>query len=549
MSILNRFRGRSAGGDQAQVDPHQWRLPSSYSTSSKPGTRETVIPNPRIFRNAFVPNETTAARIGADSSLVYPDVSHAAVHLALLESFQRLRLSAASRLDDVEVVEDQPPPAFSEDEKRDVLSEQQQQRQHRPPTSTKLPEPERWDLLIRLAITRFTAWWMNMDRILYHATAFTHHAGTHAVVQLTKDYLPPLDVLLVWYAFMLDEESYTTACSYQETPSARIGDLCFPWPAIRDALDLDSMAYRITKPAENLFATLTSQSADILTYLEGPPAYVECPELPVDVDLFAQVKRCERFMDEAHRLLWIRSPSLQGSLERASLQYLERQLSPTPISRVAAAAGQDDTSSPLPFGVELIWKTHRLYPRLYRLFRQEIVPAPTPTDTKSPRISTAPESLDDSDVPERGSRQPSFSKEYDECYCWTCERIRDDIPTFSYTAATRSSSSSSLSSSSPRAAADAISPSPLSTLSQAQIRSIQDDLGFHLAVEKARARHSPLPTRPPTAAEKAAERLEAKKQAEVGRLPGLNEYLVTMPNGKKKIKRSKHTNMVYTAMV
>ncbi|OAL37122.1 hypothetical protein AYO20_03600 [Fonsecaea nubica] len=548
MSILSRFRGRSAGGDQAQVDPHQWRLPSSYSTSSKPGTRETVIPNPRIFRNAFVPNEPTAARIGADTSLVYPDVSHAAVHLALLESFQRLRLSAASRLDDVEVVEDQPPPAFSEDEKRDVLREQQQQ-QHRPPTSTKLPEPERWDLLIRLAITRFTAWWMNMDRILYHATAFTHHAGTHAGVQLTKDYLPPLDVLLVWYAFMLDEESYTTACSYQETPTARIGDLCFPWPAIRDALDLDSLAYRITRPAENLFATLTSQSADILTYLEGPPAYVECPELPVDIDLFGQVKRCERFMDEAHRLLWIRSPSLQGSLERAFLQYLERQLSPTPISSVATAAAAAQDDFPLPFGVELVWKTHRLYPRLYRLFRQEIVPAPTPTptDTKSPRISTAAEWLGGSDVPERSSRQPSSSKEYDECYCWTCERIRDDIPTFSYTAATQSRSSSSSSSSRATAAASPLS--PLSTLSPTQIRSIQDDLGFHLAVERARARHSPLPTRPPTAAEKAAERLEAKKQAEVGRLPGLNEYLVTMPNGKKKIKRSKHTNMVYMAMV
>jgi len=108
MSIFGRVRARLSGseaGCQADRDPHDWPLPSSYSTS-KAGGRETVIPNPTIFRNAFVPSEATLGR--TETSLVYPDISHAAVHLALLECFRRLRLSA-SRLD-VELEK----PAYSE---------------------------------------------------------------------------------------------------------------------------------------------------------------------------------------------------------------------------------------------------------------------------------------------------------------------------------------------------------------------------------------------------------------------------------------------------
>ncbi|KIW34408.1 uncharacterized protein PV07_01186 [Cladophialophora immunda] len=491
MSIFSRVRGRlSEAEDQAPVDPHEWRLPSVYSIS-KPGSRDTVIPNPRIFRNAFVPRGATDGRAG--TSLVYPDISHAAVHLALLESFRGLRLTAG-RLD-VDV------------EKPAVSSEKAEPAEH--PARTRLPASERWDLLIRLAVTRFTAWWTNIDRILYHATAFTHHAGGNSVVQLTKDYLPPLDVLLVWYAFMLDEDTYTAACHGRGTP--RLGELCFPWPAIRDVLDLDAMTYKLPPPAANLFSTLTSQSADILTYLEGPPAYSESPELPLEIDLFAEVKRCERFIEDAHRLLWIRSPALKGSLERSSIQYLEFRLSTGPA---------DLPPYDIPFGVELIWKTHKLYPSLYRLFRQEITP--TFPDSKSP--NPPPQTAVDP-LARAGHPSPSEC-----CCCWTCERIRDDLPSFRYD---RSASALSL------------------PVSPAQLRSIQDDLGFYRAVEKARGSRLPLPTRPPTAAEKTAEALEAQKQAAAGWLPGLNEYMVTLPNGERKIKRAraKHARAIYGMMV
>jgi hypothetical protein len=431
-------------------------------------------------------------------NLIYPDISHAAVHLALLECFRRLRLSA-SRLD----VELETP----------TYSEKPSSGEHY--AATKLPESERWDLLVRLAITRFMAWWMNIDRVFRHARAFTYHAGDQCVVQLTKDYLPPLDVLLIWYAFMLDEKSYTAACHSRGIPE--FAQVCFPWPALRDVLDVNTMTFKLPRAAENLFSTLTSQSADILTYLEGPPAYVEFPGSRIQTDLFAKVKRHEKFMDDAHDLLWIRSPALKGSLERSCVDYLEFQLSSNPA---------DVQTHDPPFGVELIWNTHKLYPRQYQLFRHGITPAP-PAFTDSKSAIPSPFIVDAG--LEQTRRQAS------ECYCWTCERTRDDLPAFSYDKSATT--------------APAYDKFLVSTLSSEQLRSIQDDLGFYRAVEEARSRRLPLPTRPPTAAEKAAEKLEAKKQAEAGWLPGLNEYLVTLPNGKKKIKRVKSASIMYGTSV
>ncbi|KAL6245639.1 hypothetical protein RBB50_007638 [Rhinocladiella similis] len=517
MSIIKHVRGRLSGY-QANIDPHEWRLPSSYSTSESSSRDTTVVPNPTIFRNVFVPSDPSLGIM--EASLVYPDIGHAALHLALLECFRKLRLTASKLNIEVEQLA-----AYSEKpdtEENDSAA-----------SPTRLPESERWDILLRLAITRFTAWWMNIDRVLYHATAFTHHAGDKSVVQLTKDYLPPLDVLLVWYAFMLDDEIYTATCSNRA--SSKVGEICFPWPAIRDALDLNTMTYTLPRAAENLFSTLTSQSADILTYLESPPAYAECSgELPVKVDLFDNVKQQEKFMDMAHDLFWIRSPALKGSLERASVDYLELQLS----------SNGDDMPSPsdIAFGVDLIWKTHRLYPIQYQLFRrQRVAPTWSSTDTKrppSPQISV--DSLDDDDDDDDDDEEEEEEEEEtthasSECCCWTCERIRDEIPSFSYAKSTSTPAAYDM--------------SLVSSLSSEQLRSIQDDLGFYKAVERARRRGLPLPKRPPTATEKAAEKQAAKKQAEIGRLPGLNEYVVTLPNGKKKIKRAKRVIATYGMMV
>jgi hypothetical protein len=486
MSLFTRVRGRlSISSKLDSTDPHHWRLPSSYSISRSNSGRQTTIPNPRIFRNAFVPNDPTLGI--AEASLIYPDISHVAVHLALLECFRKLRLSASGLDVEVHVLPDyseNPAPA-------------------RDDGPIRLPDSDRWDLLIRLAATRFVAWWMNIDQVFNHATAYTHHAGNKSVVQLTKDYLPPLDVLLVWYAFMLDHEDYDAACRDRDMP--KLLELCFPWPAIRDVIDFESMTFSLPRAADNLFNTLTGQSADILKYLSQPPAYMPATSLLWQTNLFSEVKSQDTFIDNAHDLLWIRSPSLKGSLDRSAVNYLEMQLS-------KGLGDLGETS--LPFGVELTLRTHKLFPIQYQIFCKDILSTNVPADSKSP---VSPQ-LTTSGEESQGNNLST------ECCCWTCERVRDDLPEFTYDKSNPTENDLSL----------------LSQLSSAKLHSIQDDLGFYRAVENARIMRLPLPVRPPTAEEKEAEKVEAKKRHEAGVLPGLNEYVVVLPNGKRKIKRSKY---------
>ncbi|RMZ83669.1 hypothetical protein DV738_g1018, partial [Chaetothyriales sp. CBS 135597] len=387
---------------QDELNPHHWRLPSSYTASSK-GDRRTVIPDPSIFRNALISNPGSPSGAGPDGRPIYPDISHAAVHLALLECFRNLRhrateLGIKSRGPEL--------PRYDFNEKRP----------HPTSTMEEEAESEQWTMLIRLAITRFQTWWTHLDRVFKHAAAYSHHGGHLGVVQLSKDYMPPLDVLLVWYAFMLEPEEYQRACIECQMP--RLAELCFPWPVVRDLIDFDTMTLTITRPAEKLFKNLTQQSADILEYVQAPPAYAEPSELSSTIDLFALVKKQDSFLDLAHNLLWIRSPSLVSSLKRSCDAYLAAQ-STNDLFFMSPRA--------IPFGIDLMWRTHRLYPAQYSDFRNAIS-----SDTLPPSqfLGTGP-GLEKSTQGEKAPPSvPAPRPAWTTCLCWTCERIRQDLPTF-----------------------------------------------------------------------------------------------------------------------
>lgn len=486
-------------GPQTDVDPHYWKLPTSYSTS-KPKDKPTVIPHPSIFSNAAIP--TVADTNDVESILIYPDASHAAVHLALLDCFRKLWQSAEAL--DVEV---DLPPEYNEKQTSTTAAAS---------GPVRLPETKRWDLLIRLAITRFGVWWSKIRLVFTHASAYANHAGSKAQIQLTEGYLPPLDVLLVWYALMLDSDAYATTCQAMEDEVPGISNLCFPWMAIRKSIDMETMTFHLSKSAQNLFSTLSGQSADILTYLEGPPAYSEEPSYSFPIDLFDEVKKHETFIEEAYCTLWIRSPALRGSLGRWGAEYVKFQL-----AGPASATSAMGFSWP-PFGVRLFWRTHRLYPRLYAAFLRE-----TGEYEEEGAGNTA--KMDTPKKPKVSQEQP--------CGCWTCERIRDELPQFThspapYTAGTSSSSHPSSSSTKQQ----------LSSLPKDVLWQIQDDLGFYYAVKKARELGKELPRRPPTRAELEAERVAKERQDKVGYLPGINEYVEIQPDGTRKIRRAKYAN-------
>ncbi|KAG5804544.1 hypothetical protein H9Q74_013329 [Fusarium xylarioides] len=499
MPLFKSFRSGAKVVDHAvNLDPHTWTLPSSYKPS-QPDGKPTIIPDPRVFSNVFsIPCETEAQSI--ETLLAYPDASHAAVHLALLECFRNLKASAGAL--NIEVIQ---PPSY-DDTKSPVPAS--------PSEPTQLPSSQKWDLLIKLAVTRFTTWWSGIELLLNHASAYSHHGGSRAALQLTKDYLPPLDILLVWYALMLSPEAYEAACNAQGANATRLKNLCFPWPAIRDVIDMDKMQLVLPRSAQKLFTNITSQPCDILEYLQSPPAYTDTGKVRIETDLFSEVKRHEEIIEESNKILWIRSPALQGSLIRAGLEYLDFHL------REPNAVGGDMVCDQS-FGVRLFWRTHRLFPRQYKAFLKEIGGMQS-EETQGQDLKRDAKILFDMDDP---------SPIQEHCHCWTCERIRDDLPEFVYTKPSSAASSST-----------SLSPmqKQISSLSAETLLQIQDDLGFCLAVEDARRSGLPLPTRPPTTAEKEADKIAKQKQKELGYRPGLNEYVEVLPDGRRKIRTYKY---------
>ncbi|KAM0352978.1 hypothetical protein ACHAPU_001862 [Fusarium lateritium] len=509
MPLFSQFRSRVKAVEQVNLDPHTWKLPTSYSTS-QPGAKPTIIPDPKVFSNVFsIPSEPEFQSPRLEALLVYPDPSHVAVHLALLECFNNLRTSAGAL--DVKVVQ---PPSYNEKPTLPSLTQ-----------TTELSLSQRWDFLIKLAVTRFTAWWSNIDMVLNHASVYSHRAGSHAALQLTKDYLPPLDILLVWYALMLNPVAYDAACNSYQGNVARLKNLCFPWPAIRHVIDLEKMDFVLPSAAQNLFKNLSSQSCDILTYLENPPAYTDLGKVRFETNLFAEVKKHESFIHRSHQMLWIRSPALRGSLGRGGSEYLEFHLR-EPNATEESKVDQE------PFGVQLFWRTHRLFPRQYKAFLSEIGKRQKELIQDSKGASEMMTEDEDSTLADQF------------CRCWICERIRDDLPEFVHPSSSFPSSSK-VPAPTPSTAMQKV----LSLLSPDQMRQIQDDLGFYLAVEDARRRQTPLPTRPPTASEKEAETISKQKQKEVGYLPGLNEYVEVLPDGRRKIRIRRSRGNGYYAMM
>ncbi|CAI6091566.1 unnamed protein product [Clonostachys chloroleuca] len=485
MSLFNRVRRAVSGPNQVGVDPHDWKLPSSYSVTEP----KTNIPNPKIFSTAYIPGYIKHNT--AKNPFLYPDIGHAAVHLVLLECFWKLRLSANGLDDEFEGL-----PTYEEvDQNLNVKPDQRATR--------------KWNTLIKLAVTRFEVWWSNIDRILDHASNYGRiYASERTAIQLSKDYLPPLDVLLVWYAFILNSRSYHLECRRSGRVSTRVLQLAFPWPALREIIDPNTMTYDLPLAARNRFSTLSGQSSDIFVYLKAPPAYIETESLTFGIDLCAEVKRHENFIDQAHHLLWIRGPALRGSLERASVQYFDAQLNH------GMWMSEDDD---LPFGVKLLWRTHLLFPAQYEHFLEIAKGTYGGSDLKEFFLQHSP-------LPNTNTHM---------CICWTCERIRDDLPTFKHTSYTNSVASSSSDQTHHTLELQ------LSTLSAARFHQILDDIGFHHAVEGARKNGKPLPTRPPTKIEQEAEKVAKGKQKAMGYLPGVNEYFERMPDGSYKVRKHK----------
>ncbi|KAJ4291339.1 hypothetical protein N0V88_006347 [Collariella sp. IMI 366227] len=260
------------------------------SASSK--DEEPEIPSPHIFESLGGAQAKTAASEEKSEyngpDVVLPSVAECAVHLELLETFFGLRtkIIKSKELDTVFGVIQVHPVVYRSPNGRSSLKRQ--------PVTLKDPDwkakrGNKWSYFLALAVARFEKW-------AHKATQFViKRDGT----ELELLYLPPLDILMVWHAFLLNPQSFKKYC--HRTGLSLLRQVSFPWKQIQTLHSLRPLA-----SADHAFMTLLHSCA--VNQQRHRP-------------LAENVVRQAGFVDKMHRQLWIRSPGCEGTLRRAGERY------------------------------------------------------------------------------------------------------------------------------------------------------------------------------------------------------------------------------------
>ncbi|KAL3450632.1 hypothetical protein BJX65DRAFT_304804 [Aspergillus insuetus] len=144
-----------------------------------------------------------------------------------------------------------------------------------------LVKEKRWAVYTAKAVQRYTTWWnhsLPASRPRPSVHQFTSSVYEDVTVcndpmSWTRDMLPPLDVLMVWHAHMLNPRAFLEDCIRYGKISFWAGG--FPWQAINECINDQTLVFDAGKTAESFFSAATSLNWDNLQDL--PMKTIECP--------------------------------------------------------------------------------------------------------------------------------------------------------------------------------------------------------------------------------------------------------------------------------
>ncbi|KXS99375.1 hypothetical protein AC578_8990 [Pseudocercospora eumusae] len=162
---------------------------------------------------------------------------------------------------------------------------------HGLPESDKIAEllarlaEKRWAIYVQRAVDRFEAWWNAIipnaywpDRVRLESEGkqglLVQPANIGGIpYRLVMDNLPPLDVLMVWHAFMLNPRAYFEDCLRQGHMG--LWHCPFPWEEVAGAINSETFAFEPSIELQQHFTELTKLPWD---NLEGSKLRtVRCP--------------------------------------------------------------------------------------------------------------------------------------------------------------------------------------------------------------------------------------------------------------------------------
>ncbi|KAI0469602.1 hypothetical protein F4859DRAFT_487203 [Xylaria cf. heliscus] len=408
------------------------------------------IPDPNLFKFSI------DSRYVQEEARRLPSVAECAVHLELLQAFRYLRVEVLSsrKLDD----------AFGiKPENRTVF---RKKRVYQGTGSGWVREPvklrddtfekrreEKWPLYLRLAASRFLYWIAAVEAEFGRPNARDQPLP-----------VPPIDVLMVWHALLLNPSWFR---SFEQTAELKhLSTVAFPWEHIHAAINSSSRnwLFQLSEKDQawfrdkcgmhpDLFGFLTKKhqsllvsngltnygtssndgeehglNQETLSKLSSGNSISDAADLRfldscrvaasksnIVEKLVDAVKRQSAFVDKMDKQLWIRSPAIEGTLDRGITRYgrflklfklyPKRMLVPT-------------------LDIDLVWHTHQCSPSQYALVTTEIAGRFIDHNDK---LGTA--TLDPAFESTKALYRIRFADEYRICNCWDCEALRSAVGT------------------------------------------------------------------------------------------------------------------------
>ncbi|KAF7592077.1 hypothetical protein BBP40_000743 [Aspergillus hancockii] len=481
VSSLHRASGAQIR-DFKYENPYKYRIAPALDKSQEP-----LIPAPQLFKP--LSDVTTPERPQLD----LPTISECAVHLELLEVLYNLRekVLISKELDDTFGYK---PIKKTVYRKRYSTAKHKYEPYEYTVGDDKFPirRKAKWPHFLELSVGRFIQWVQTADRLSFSSES--------AENSLRLGLLPPLDVLMVWHAFLLNPTDFDFYCVKHGLERMRKTPL--PWLQIHKAINPRDCTYNLPKPHSDwleqkaqlkpdLFDALvetgklnthakhilsrsgTSTRRDIpfgtlgnlLSHSEiafAKSVQTSMTSAYKNKDLIANVERQTSFIDKMNAQLWIRSPAVEGTIRRAIGRY-EKFLE--------LFRDYPNTTLVPTLDVDLAWHTHLCNPEQYRVGLVQ----------RAGRVVNHDDKLGKSYLNRRFDKTHElfrvvFGQQYNICLCWDCEAILSAMEDF--------------------ATSDDIDIlDDLDSGADSVVEKVEEEVRYHRAVEIARRRGDSLPVR------------------------------------------------------
>lgn len=388
------------------VHPHDWDIRSrpSKRVRSRSSNDFPSVPSPTIFKDVAIPYSLIRNSTAPPTFEQYPAPGHVAAHLLLIECFHKLR-------HDVEA--------------SSTFGNDLQARNRESTTGLPPPKIPAWILYLALAIKRFRLWITRIESVIRHSAVFNRYGtGSHLHGAFTENYLPPIDVLFIWYAYLQCPASYERLIASNDFKL--LSQICFPWHIITIAVDQNTLEYSFSLAASTLWMNLVGI----------PPDLKDCIDHDFDDDAVAFMNASTEMLDMALsqsdlierlcRYQWLRSPSLHGTIRRAMSRYADqimyisnRDIERTQQIPIESLEARSVEELDLDLPAQLILHTHRAYHSAWQSFAQlnnlkdEDMPPPPSYDESTQTVNKC-------------EMMKKYSRDSEPCYCWICERIKDE---------------------------------------------------------------------------------------------------------------------------